>query len=86
MNEQQYENLVKYLNTLAYPENYNNKWKTQLRKNLTHYFVKNHILYRRTKDGEKRVILPEQVEVILYNLHQNMSGAHLGVEVGLTYY
>ena len=83
MDEQQYEDLVKYLDTLAYPENYNDKRKTQLRKNSTHYFVKNHILYRHTKNGGRRVILPEQVEVILYNLHQDMSGAHLGVEAVL---
>ena len=83
MDKQQYEDLVKYLDTLTYLGNYNDKQKTQLQKNSTHYFVKNHILYRRTKDGGKRVILPEQVEVILYNLHQDMSGAHLGVEAVL---
>jgi hypothetical protein len=51
MNEQQYKDLTQYLDTLTLPGNYDDKRKTQLRKDSTHYFVKNHILYRRTKDG-----------------------------------
>ena len=72
------------METLTYPNNYDDdKRKTQLRKNSTHYFLKNHLLYRRIKDGGKRVILREQVEPILYHLHQDMSGAHLGIDAVL---
>lgn len=80
MEEQRYKELTQLLETLTYPDGLNNKRKTQLRKDSTHYFVTNHTLYKRTKDGEKRVILREQVEPILYHLHQDMSGAHLGVD------
>ena len=80
MEEQRYKDLTQLLETLTYPDGLNDKRKTQLRKDSTHYFITNHTLYKRTKDGAKRVILREQVEPILYYLHQDMSGAHLGVD------
>ena len=42
--------------------------------------VKNNILFRRTKIECVRVITRQQVEPILYNLHQDLTGAHLGTD------
>ena len=42
MDKQLYDDLMQYLETLIYPENYTDNWKTNLRKTLMHYFVKNH--------------------------------------------
>ncbi|GBC53477.2 putative integrase core domain protein [Rhizophagus irregularis DAOM 181602=DAOM 197198] len=56
------------------------KWKTQIRKNSTQYIYQNNILFRKTKDGIRKIILYEQVEPILYHFHTDMSGAHLGID------
>src|ERR1041384_865811 len=80
MDKQLYDDLIQYLETLTYPGNYTDNRKTHLRKTSTHYFVKNHTLFRRSKLGVQRVILHEQIEPILVHLHQDMSGAHLGVD------
>ncbi|EXX63433.1 putative integrase core domain protein [Rhizophagus irregularis DAOM 181602=DAOM 197198] len=56
------------------------KRKTQIRKNSTQYIYQNNILYRKTKDGIRKVILREQIEPILYHFHTDMSGAHLGID------
>ncbi|GBC12673.2 putative integrase core domain protein [Rhizophagus irregularis DAOM 181602=DAOM 197198] len=56
------------------------KRKTQIRKNSTQYIYQNNILFRKTKDGIRKVILREQVEPILYHFHTDMSGAHLGID------
>src|ERR1044071_3849827 len=80
MEEQRYNDLIQYLETLTYPAGLSNQRKTQLRKDSTHYIVKNHILYRNHKTGPKRVIITDQVEPIIYHLHQDMSGAHLGID------
>jgi len=83
MDKQHYNDLIQYLETLTHQNDDDDKRKTHIRKDSTHYFIKNHILYRRTKEGGKRVILKEQVEPILYHLHQDMSGAHLGIDAVL---
>src|SRR5581483_4574969 len=83
MDKQHYDDLIQYLETLTHQNDDDDKRKTHIRKDSTHYFIKNHILYRRTKVGGKRVILKEQVEPILYHLHQDMSGAHLGIDAVL---
>ena len=69
MDKQLYKDLMQYLEILTYPENYTDNQKIHLRKASTHYFVKNHILFRRSKLGTQRVILHEQVEPILFHLH-----------------
>jgi hypothetical protein len=48
--------------------------KTLIWKNSTHYIYQHNTLYRKTKDGIRKVILQEQVESILYYLHTDMSG------------
>jgi hypothetical protein len=80
MDKQLYEDLIHYLTTLTYPDGYNEQRKTHLKRISTQYLIKNTQLYRQTKDGLCRVIQREQVEMLLFNLHKDMTGAHLGVE------
>ena len=80
MDKQLYDELVLYLTTLTFMEGTSDQRKTHLQKISTHYIYQNNLLYRNTKAGPKRVILREQVEIIIYNLHRDMSGAHLGVD------
>jgi Integrase zinc binding domain len=80
MNNKTYQDLLNYLTTLTYPMDYDDKRKTQLRKNSTQYFVKNHTLYRRNKKGNLRVITQDQVEPILFHVHRDITGAHLGID------
>ena len=45
------------------------------------YFIQHHQLFRQRKQGQpQRIILPDQVEIILFNLHKDQNGAHLGIE------
>jgi hypothetical protein len=80
MDEQLYQNLIHYLTTLTFMEGLNDKQKTHIQKTSTQYICRNNILYRNTKEGLRRVIVKEQVEPILYHLHKDMNGAHLGVD------
>jgi hypothetical protein len=80
MDEQLYQNLIHYLTTLTFMEGLNDKRKTHIQKTSTQYICRNNILYRNTKEGLRRVIVKEQVEPILYHLHKDMNGAHLGVD------
>jgi hypothetical protein len=54
--------------------------KTLIRKNSTYYIYQHNTLYRKIKDGIRKVILPEQVELILYHLHTDMSRAYMGID------
>ncbi|RGB33552.1 hypothetical protein C1646_625190 [Rhizophagus diaphanus] len=56
------------------------KRKIQIRKNSTQYIYQNNTLFKKTKDGIRKVILHEQVKPILYHFHTDMSGAHLGMD------
>jgi len=80
MDKQLYEDLTHYLITLTYPNGYTEQRKTHLKRISTQYLINNTHLYRQTKDGLCRVIQREQVETLLFNLHKDMTGAHLGVE------
>ena len=80
MDNEFYENLTQYLKTLTYPPDLDNSQRIKLQKDSTQYMMKNNLLHKRTRDGDKRVILREQVEIILYNLHKDMTGAHLGID------
>jgi hypothetical protein len=79
MNEQLYNNLINYLTTLTYPTDYDDSRKTHLRKLSTQHFVINHTLYRKGKKGKVRVIKRDEIEPILYHLHRDIVGAHLGI-------
>lgn len=83
MNRQIYNEIYKYLEKLEIPKQYNDDDKkiTQLRTKSNNYFIHNRQLYRRRKNDEpQRVILPDQTELIMFNLHKDQSGAHLGIE------
>src|SRR6266487_4845668 len=56
MDENLYEELIQYLETLTYQNGLDDKQKTHIRKISTQHFVKNHTLYRRSKAGNIRVI------------------------------
>ncbi len=72
-----YNALIQYLTTLTYPKDYDESQRTTLRKTSIQYLVKNNLLYRRTKEGERRVILHEQMEIIPFNIHKDLTGVHL---------
>ena len=57
MDNQLYKELTHYLNTLTHLDRLSNQQKTHIRRILTQYFVFNHLLFRKTKDGNRRVIL-----------------------------
>src|SRR5215216_2295667 len=80
MNKQQYDDIIQYLTNFSYPTDYDASQRKQIQRLSTHYIVKNSQLYKSTKEGLKRVITHEQVEILLFNLHKNMTGAHLRIE------
>ncbi|CAB5195636.1 unnamed protein product [Rhizophagus irregularis] len=53
---------------------------TDIQKNSIQYIYQNNTLFRKTKDGIRKVILYKQVEPILYHFHTDMSSAHLGID------
>src|ERR1043165_7633959 len=72
MDKQLYQDLIQYLTTLTFTDGITDKRKTLIRKNSTHYIYQHNILFRKTKEGLRKVILPEQVEFILYHFHTDM--------------
>jgi hypothetical protein len=80
MDKQLYQDLIQYLTTLTFMDSITNERKTLIWKNSIYYIYQHNTLYRKTKDGIRKVILPEQVESILYHLHTDMSGAHMGID------
>ena len=80
MDEQLYQELIQYLSTLTFMDGITDKWKNSIRKSSTQYIYQQNILFRKTKEGMRKVILCKQVEPILYHLHKDMSGSHLGTD------
>jgi hypothetical protein len=81
MNEQEYKDIYNYLKDLTLPKDNDEHRKTQIRNQSNKYFIQHHQLFRRRKNGiPQRVILPDQTELILFNLHKDQSGAHLGID------
>ena len=80
MDEQLYKELVQYLTTVTFMEGTSTRRQTHIRKTSTQYICKDNLLYKNTREGIKRVILKDQIEPILYHLHKDMTGAHLGVD------
>ncbi|CAI2189289.1 5612_t:CDS:2, partial [Funneliformis geosporum] len=50
-------NLTQYLTTLTHPFNLDDSQRIKLQKISTQYMMKNNLLHKRSKDGDKRVIL-----------------------------
>jgi hypothetical protein len=81
MEEQLYYDVYQYLVNSTLPENYNEQQLNRIVQLAKHYYILNDKLYRKNKDNLKqRVITPKHIETILYNLHKDMTGAHLGIE------
>src|SRR5215469_5124612 len=81
MEEQLYYDLYQYLSTSVLLEEYDEKQQQRLVHLSKHYFIENDKLYGKNKNNlMQRVITPKHTETILYNLHKDMTGAHLGVE------
>ena len=80
MDKQLYHELIYYLTTLTFMDGIMDKWKNSIQKNSTHYIYQYNTLFRKTKDGIRKVILREQVKPILYHFYTDMSGAHLGTD------
>lgn len=83
MNLESYEQLYQYLETGKLPDKLDNKQRTTLRKQSTHYLIQNHQLFRRnTKNPLEplRVIKENELESALHNLHSNILTGHFGIE------
>ena len=80
MDEQLYDNLKQYLTTLTFPDHVDRIQQIKVQRLSAQYVVKNDLLFKSIKGELKRVILREQVESILYHLHQDLSAAHLGID------
>jgi ribosomal protein S4E len=80
MNEQKYKIIYDYLDNLTFPKEVKTEAeKEKLKKLSEKYFIQHQQLFRKTNEGDsQRVILPEQTEIVLFNLHKDQSGAHLG--------
>ncbi|GES79803.1 retroviral-like aspartic protease 1 [Rhizophagus clarus] len=78
--EQLYYDLYQYLSNLIIPEKYNKNQQDKIKQLAKNYTIQNDKLFRKNQDKLQRVITPSQVEIILFNLHKDMTGAHLGVE------
>jgi hypothetical protein len=74
------------LTNFIVPDTYNEEEKNRIIQTAKHYYVQNNNLYRKTKNNQhqQRVVKPNQVETILFNLHKDMTGAYLGVETTYT--
>ena len=81
MEEQLYYDIYQYLENFIIPEECNEEMKNRVIQTAKHYYIQNNKLYRKNKNNfQQRVITPKHVETILYNLHKDMTGAHLGIE------
>ena len=81
MNEQDYKDIYNYLKDLTLPKDNDEYRKTQIKNQSNKYFIQHHQLFRHRKNGlPQRVIFPDQIELILFNLHKDQSGAHLGID------
>src|SRR5436190_15029925 len=81
-----YHDILQYLTNFIIPDTYNEEEKNRIIQTAKHYYVQNNNLYRKTKNNQhqQRVVKPNQIETILFNLHKDMTGAHLGVETTYT--
>ena len=81
MNEEKYKIIYDYLDTSLYPKNFNDRQKRNLVEKSTNYFIQQRQLFKKNNEGNpQRIILPDQTELILFNLHKDQSGAHLGTD------
>ena len=80
MDRQQYNNLINFLNTKSYPEDLNNKQKQKFRQQAKFYQTDNQTLYQKNKQQILKVIKREEVETVLYNMHDNPLSGHFKLD------
>ena len=82
MNEEKYKIIYDYLDTSVYPKNFNERQKRKLEERSTNYFIQQWQLFKKNNEGNpQKIILPNQTELILFNLYKDQSGAHLATDV-----
>jgi hypothetical protein len=81
MDEQKYKQISQYLINNTYPKDTTEYNKEKIRKQSENYLIQDQKLFRKAIEGNpKRVILPEQTELVLFYLHKEQNGAHLGIK------
>jgi hypothetical protein len=76
-----YYRLIKYLDDLILPAEYNSSQLQSFKSKARHYIVHNGILYKKnTRKPHKplRVVKPSEVETILYSFHADPLAGHFG--------
>ena len=80
MEKQLYYDIYQYLDNFVIPEGYNEQQINRIVQTAKHYYIENEKLYRKNQNETKQhVITPKHVETILYNIHKDITAAHLGV-------
>ena len=81
MEEQKYKNIYQFLETDTIPKGTSDLESKKLRRKAKRYFVQEGQLFRKQENGNpQRVILPDQTELIMFNMHKDQSGAHFGTK------
>src|ERR1700716_3692640 len=83
MNNQLYNNLVQYLSTQQYPDNFSIEQQTQLQKQSTNFELITNLLYKKNKRNSTlrtRVIQKQELSSILYMFHNDPTAAHASKE------
>ena len=76
-----YNQLTEYLISHTFSQNLTIEQQRQLRQQANHYIVQDNILYKRNKNGNPlRVITKDNLEKILYNMHNVPNAGHFGVK------
>ena len=78
-----YQQLYQYLKTGDIPKKMTNQQIKTFKKQSTHYFIQNNLLFRRnikTPSEPLKVIKSTELESILYNLHSNILSGYFGVK------
>ena len=84
MDLETYNQLYNFLNILTYPPNTTPEQQLEIRKQSFKYFVKNQQLYRRNQKQPSQpllVIKITEVETLIYNIHNELLGGHLGRDI-----
>ena len=85
MEPQTYHRIKNYLTTNNFPSTFNSKQKQQLQSQSKFFEVKQNQLYkkdrrRKTRNQLLKVIQKNEIEPILYLMHNHSTGAHLGID------
>src|ERR1043165_4090049 len=81
MNREEYKRIYNYLKMEKYNQMNNNYRKTQLESKSNKYLIRHYQLYHQPKYEEpQRVIQPEQVELVIFSLHNMLELVHLEKE------